>query len=293
MALTSRRFPGGDEELGKKDDDHRPSQWGAKAGSASSWKSPRRRRIIVGIICVYLLYLFFKNMPTDLSRVPNPRLPYAPASSKLPTNLRTPPKGPPPRDEPSEKEKQYYDGAIKFYSFAESLHDHFGAPGPRSEPNVVLFAASSLKSVANLLPLACEMAGQGRNNVHLTLMGRDDISISMIKKVNGVNEAECPIGWHDARPDYAPYSTDFRMEVSTRAALAHFNAFGHPNVVIVDDATKEEPFFSRGIDEKAGALGIPAIHIPTDASENVKWMARLDSQALKGASYFALTVDDC
>lgn len=211
MPLTTRRFTG-DEELGKKDDDHRPTQWGARSSAGKAWKGPRRRRIIFGIIGIYLVYLFFKNMPTDLPKVANPRLPYAPggsqtqAQSRAQSNSlssgaqssirRTPPTGPPPHPEKTEEEKHFFNGPIKFYLLAETLQDAFGRHGAHYGHATVLFAASSLKSAANILPMACDMAKYGRNSVHFALMGRDDIPILTVQKLNGVTDADCPIKWH-------------------------------------------------------------------------------------------------
>src|SRR5207248_125934 len=63
-----KRFFVDDEELGKKDDDHRPTE-GAMVGSTSRKWRPRRRRILIGIIALYLLYLFVKYIPTDVPPV--------------------------------------------------------------------------------------------------------------------------------------------------------------------------------------------------------------------------------
>ena len=46
-----------------------------------------------------------------------------------------------------------------------------------------------------LLPIACEMAIRERNYVHFALMGRDDISMEIVKSVNGIG-LECNIMFH-------------------------------------------------------------------------------------------------
>lgn len=85
MPVPQRRFHG-DEELGKKDDDHKP---GSKGPMARVWQQrrlpngigPRRnslKKIALGILVVIGLYYFFKNMPTDLKQ-PTRRPYYPPA----------------------------------------------------------------------------------------------------------------------------------------------------------------------------------------------------------------------
>lgn len=95
MSGPQRRFHG-DEELGKKDDDHKP---GVKSPMGRAWQQrrlpngPRRsnlKRIALGILVVIGFYFFFRNMPTDLqqprqrpSYLP-PAGPNAPASKTVP-----------------------------------------------------------------------------------------------------------------------------------------------------------------------------------------------------------------
>ena len=62
--------------------------------------------------------------------------------------------------------------------------------------HAVVFAASSLRGVSDLLPLVCGMANRTINNVHFVLMGRNDLSIEGIQYVNRVRDGDCPIHWH-------------------------------------------------------------------------------------------------
>ena len=97
----------------------------------------------------------------------------------------------------SNAEKHYYEGPIKFYYLAQTLHMIYAMMGHRADNQNILFAASSLKSVSALLPLACKMTKRSTNNVHLLLMGRDDVSIEGIKTVNGLSSEECgDLRWH-------------------------------------------------------------------------------------------------
>ena len=92
----------------------------------------------------------------------------------------------------------------------------------------VVFAASDLRSVAALVPLACEMSKWNRNSVHMAVMGRDEMTIEDIRRVNGAQGGVCEVQWHDARPDYASTSTDERMEVSVGGALQHMQKLYAP-----------------------------------------------------------------
>lgn len=202
MPLLDRIFTG-DEELGKKDDDHRP-----KKGAAlpSSWVSRpsipaiRRRRVFYGIAALLLLYLFIHNIPTDLgpsSQRPNFR---SLGDDSLTVPRQDPPSGQPPRPQkPLEAEEHYYDGPIKFYKLAVSLQAAARRFSHYSVNKNVLFAASNLKSASEILPLACEMARWKRNDVHFALMGRDDLDIPEIKELNGISDDDCHVRWHGRR----------------------------------------------------------------------------------------------
>lgn len=191
----------GDEELGKKDDDHRPIVNGASASTSWSARKTtpafRKRRIIYGICALLFIYVFVKNIPTDLG--PSPR--FSPVvdkdqRGKLPPASSDPPSKKPRKPAtPSEAEEHYHDGPIKFYFLASSLHSVARLGGQHESNKNVLFAASSLKSASEIIPLACEMARWDRNDVHFAIMGRDDMAIPEIKTLNGAEE-DCNIHWH-------------------------------------------------------------------------------------------------
>ena len=195
-----RRIFTGDEELGKKDDDHRPKA--SNASSSSSWStrkpSPafRKRRIIYAICALLFLYVFIKNIPDDLGPSPrdfNPRLNHG---GKLPETTADPPARKPKRPaRPSEAEEHYHDGPIKFYKLASSLHSVARLGGQNQFNKNVLFAASNLKSASEIIPLACEMTRWDRNDVHFAIMGRDDMEIQEIKSLNGAVD-DCNVHWH-------------------------------------------------------------------------------------------------
>ena len=274
----SKRLLANDEELGKKDDDHRPTE-GAMVGSTLRIWRLRRKRILIGIFAVYLLYLFVKYIPTDVS----------PVSNRIDTRFGTPvgygethapvdpaPQGSPPRTSKTATE-HYFDGPIKFYNLASTLG--FGTASSKTSRNV-LFAASGLKSASNIIPLACDMSKQNRNKVHFALMGRDGITIDNIKQMNGISDGDCAILWHDARPDYAPYSSNFRMELSARTALGQIHKSKRLQAVLVDTSMREDDFFTKATRDKTKELGITVIELPTNAVEGLQWMMKLDSTSL-------------
>ena len=204
MSWLGRLFTA-DEELGKKDDDHRPQN--SNTSSSPAWSvrkiSPafRRRRIIYAICALLFVYVFVKNIPDDLgpgARNINPRLNQG---TKLPEGTAGPPATKPKRPAiPSEAEEHYHDGPIKFYNLASSLHSVARLRGHLDSNRNVLFAASSLKSASELISLACEMARWDRNDVHFAIMGRDDMDIEEIKSLNGAVDG-CNVHWHGTKCD--------------------------------------------------------------------------------------------
>jgi len=205
MLPLSARFYPGDEELGKKNDDHRP-------GAKSPWQHRRPsirkqavKRLFIGIGILTLLYYFVKNIPTDV-RNPTRRPSYShssdPDHSLKPETAK--PVGKegsqkPPAEHPEEEldgmPKHSHNGPIKFYKLAETIKAISQTKGFYELNGNVLFAASNLKSAAILLPIACEMATWKRNFVHFAIMGRDDMSMDVLKAVNGVEDG-CGVLFH-------------------------------------------------------------------------------------------------
>ncbi|KAF7591239.1 hypothetical protein BBP40_001844 [Aspergillus hancockii] len=289
--VSSKRPFLADEELGKKDDDHRPQKrkhhlW----RSSKQWKLPRPRRFLLGIIVLYLLYVFFKNMPTDLSPATerfNPAL----AEARQRAGIGRPPSvpspaiahhGPPPRDEFAPEGSLYYEGQIYFHALSQTLYRFRKLPSAYGLPvsRAVVFVGASLRSISDLLPLACRMAHQRVNEVHLVLMGRDDVSIGGIQRVNGIDDNGCPVHWHDARADYAQWSTDARMERAVASGLSYVQAYLSPQAIITQGESLEEAFVLQGIERRVRELGTTHIALPT-ATRNLMWISSLDSHSLK------------
>ncbi|KAJ5945851.1 hypothetical protein N7454_002690, partial [Penicillium verhagenii] len=275
-----------DEELGKKDDDHRFPP--ARSQSLSLSKLPRPRRLILALIGLVLVYQFFKHMPTDLS----------PARERYDPRLRQqhPPPTPPNSEQPSavpqldissesgtqrsEDKGELYDGKIKLYELAKSLPSD---KHPENAPSdAVVFAGSNLRSITDMLPLACRMAREQRNHVHLVVFGKEEVSVEGIKQVNGIAESDCPIVWHDSRPDYAAQSTDARLARAVKGGLGFIQTFIAPDVIITQKKDWEDSFFWAGLERHLweAPTPIPHIALPTTSSD-IMWLATIDSTALR------------
>jgi hypothetical protein len=287
--MLSKKVLQGDEELGKKNDDHRYGST-PRINTWSFLKRPlrwRRRRILLVVMVLYTFYMCVKYFPDFLSWTPHregwqfeqPIVPIAYDNSDdvEPTGA---PKGTKiPRS--GEPKPHTYSGLVKFYRLANSLHGASHTNGYSTINRNVLFAVSNLQSASTILPIVCEMSRWNRNWVHVAFMGREDIDIGTILEINGIDQIKCPAIWHDARPDFSEYSTDTRAESSVRAALMHINSFLHPQVLIMDDALSEDDFFVRGVRAKTKALGMPLMEGAQGQWDNLMWMARLDAGSLK------------
>jgi hypothetical protein len=287
MPLAKRLFAD-DEELGKKDDDHRPAEGAMVAPTLRAWR-PRRKRVLIGFFALFFLYLFVKYIPTDVPPVSQRidtrfGMPTGHAPNHEPVDSAAP--SPPPRPSKTATE-HYFDGPIKFYNLGSTLG--FGTASSKTSRNV-LFAASSLKSASHIIPLACDMSKQNRNNVHFAIMGRDGITIEDIKQVNGISDGDCAILWHDAKPDYGLYSSNLRMELSTRAALGHIHRSMQLEVVLTDTSAREDDFFTKAISDKAKELGITTIELPANAIDGLQWMMKLDSDSLSAVDDLQIEV---
>ncbi|KAF2152564.1 hypothetical protein K461DRAFT_278805, partial [Myriangium duriaei CBS 260.36] len=303
-----------DEELGKRDDNYRPS---TRYHSPAPWTPThaahpktqlrwRRKRLVYIFLVLAGLYLFFFRDSSRTSRgiglsgrrhvIGGSDFGRSQDESHYGSVSPKAPKGPPPRAGskskaktntgaglgglPGDEEDHYYSGPIKFYNLKSSLDAIGRTSGHRDTNRNVLFAASSLKSVANLLPLVCEMAKLGRNHVHLILLGRAALPIDDVLEINGVDKKTCKAWFHDGRPDYSEYSTDIRAEASVVGAMYHVNSWMHPQVMIVDDEGVEDGFFIRGVRGKMRDLNRPVIEIPYGRYNDFRWLTRLSSASL-------------
>ena len=214
MPVPPRRF--GDEELGKKDDDHK--------GNGRSRIPPgpdirglfrmRRTRMIQWFIGLALLYFFFKNIPNRQIPVramlpsgtaisgspqdhPSPHVDYPNPSRAQPETPSQKPKG-----DTGDTSQRTYEGPIKFPKLGVTLQATVKLDGQKSVNKNVLFAAASLKSVSTMLPMACEMVRWRRNHVHFVLLGRDMIEWEDLLDINGISP-ECRIYLHGEDSRYS------------------------------------------------------------------------------------------
>ncbi|KAF2467693.1 uncharacterized protein BDR25DRAFT_316693 [Lindgomyces ingoldianus] len=292
--MLGRTILPGDEELGKKDDDHRPGA----PGRRFSWaflKTPlrfRRRRIVLAVVGLYLVYLFIHNIP-DLGEFHGRNRPFGGQYAPVTNAGDNPaddvePKGPPPGTrlpKDGSPPPHSYNGQVRFYRLAESLHASSHTQGYRATNRNVLFAISNLKSATVLLPMICEMSKWGRNWVHAAIMGREDIPLDSLLAINGIDKEKCPAIWHDARPDFTEYSSEARAEGSVAGAMSHIHNLLHPQAIIIDDSLSEDAFFVRAMRSKSKLFNIPIIEVPKDRLENFMWITRLDAGSLKSWHY--------
>ncbi|KAF2240060.1 hypothetical protein EV356DRAFT_495921 [Viridothelium virens] len=289
MPHPSRIYPS-DEELGKRNDDYRPKRVNSWLGWRTRLMQYRKRRIVALLVAGFFTWVIWTS--TLGSSGIGPLGHQVGKVARIVTNMPElqddgtdpiEPTGPPPRitdEEALRAVEHYFSGPIRFFRLADSLHAISKTYGHRTSNRNVLFAAANLKSAGTLLPMACEMAKTKRNFVHIAIMGRDGLTLQELKEINGINDKDCSMYWHDARPDYSKWSTDGRMSVSVSAGLNHMNQYMHPQALFIDGSSQEDAYFSKAITTKANTYDIPIIKIPDGKLEDFRWATRLDSGSL-------------
>ncbi|KAI1142367.1 hypothetical protein F5Y05DRAFT_370698 [Hypoxylon sp. FL0543] len=280
-----------DEELGKKDDDHKPSKSGGGLRQPN-WHParvpPRRSLKRIGLVLAVatIVYLFVKNIPVlgPDARMRRPTYAYppdlAPSVPKRPTYERTQQAPSKPNSRPPNTPERIFNGPVRFLQLAPTLHAISGTRGTMLVNRNVLFASSSLKSAATLLPIACQMGSELKSYVHFALMSRSDIEIQELRKVNGIDDS-CQIIFHDARPDYAQVSTDDRMENAVFRAFYHIFNYMHPQAILIDGSSNEESYFLRAARQHSSAKKNTLIELPRGSAKRLEWLTKLDSKALR------------
>lgn len=224
----------GNEGLGKKDDDHRPTKipgirppWRA----AKTSRSKILKRLAIAFALGIFVYLFVRNLPTDvpirdrrrpiyrpqtetdklLAPGPMPKLtpdsmpklapdsmpkltPDPKPQSPMPPPPDPPQPPPPPPSDPTSSQTAY-NGPLLFQKLRPSLEAIYTTGGGSAVNKNILFAAASLKSAALLLPMACRMGDELRNYVHFALIGGSEIGVEDLRAVNGIDES-CQIIFH-------------------------------------------------------------------------------------------------
>ena len=77
------------------------------------------------------------------------------------------------------------------------------------------------------------------------------------------------------------------MEISVEASMDHIQTFVHPQVIIIDNPSREDNFLVSTLRSKAVYIGKSIIELPSDATETMMWITRLDSGSLAGMFYYA------
>jgi hypothetical protein len=224
-ARATSRLWASDEELAKRDDDLAARQY---QGSNGQWqaavRTPRRRSVARLVAYIAVAFLVFYALSQTFTTTSTDGEPGGSNPSPGFNGQR-----PPGRGSSSTTEQGYnaalavekpmtYNGAVKLPSLGQSLHSIAGTNGKQAKNRNVLFAAASLKSASALLPLACQMALERQNYVHFAFMGRSEVPLQDLVKINGIDET-CQIILHDARPDHAADSTEQRMALCTARAM--------------------------------------------------------------------------
>ncbi|OAG42952.1 hypothetical protein AYO21_02903 [Fonsecaea monophora] len=228
-----------------------------------------RRSKTYNLLVAWLLYLFFKYMPTDLPPVSER---YDRRYGRLGPGIRGPHRSE-PQATPQHPDRSY-EGPIMFYELATTLQEHAWV---RDMKGNVLFAVSDLKNVPRVLPLACAMAQHNRTRVHLAFMGRDAAAWSDIRATNGMEDSGCNINFHDARPDHAAQSSIQRLQVSAAASLGHIHSVIQLHAVIITES--EDEYLVNALREKTLSTGLSLIMLPSNP-QSLSWVSFLDAASL-------------
>lgn len=197
-----------EKNLAKKDDDlklphHNEHNWQAA-------RTPRRRAVLrcayYVLLVIFLVVMFRRMVYSPEEDIVRPYSQYrhnGPAKKSPPTQL-TAPKATPgtlPIDtkqtdhslkanagDEISNNARHYKGVIKFHALAQNLLQLSSNPPGRGIDSV-LFAASSLQSAANVLPMACERAASQKDRILFALFGDSGIDLQELLKVNGIDEA--------------------------------------------------------------------------------------------------------
>lgn len=223
------------EELVKKDDDHKPTKLPLMRSSPwAAARAPQRKtlkRVAIATVLLVIVFLFFRNIPTDVPiRYRRPGFipgdgtqlrPPAPPKVMPGANkpLRAPNWGGKPKDAAPKDRVSVppggYDGPIQFMTLGGSLSAISDTGGDSAVNRNILFAASSLQSVALLLPMACQMGAELRVYVHFALMSRSEMTMDEFRQVNGVDES-CHIIFHGTTSPFLGRGVEWPANLTSR-----------------------------------------------------------------------------
>ncbi|RMD43552.1 hypothetical protein DV735_g1517, partial [Chaetothyriales sp. CBS 134920] len=271
MAIARRpTLAAGDWRSNKKSDEPPPGN--NLNGASSVWRAVRqlrRRRIVLALLVVWLLYLFIHHIPTNLPPVSKRFDQYG---AQRPTRPQPPPNKGAPVPADGAPPPANYEGVIRFHELPVTLSSQHYDPG------AVLFAFSSLRSASPVLAAACAMARRGRARVHIASMGRQPVDKASLLELNGIAaDDDCPLTWHNAQPDFARESSEARMSASVEAALGYLHKALGMQAVLVDHSPREDTFFRAAVEARTRIIDVPALGVP----DHDAWMLALDAAALR------------
>ena len=271
--MASRRHPDYDlhESARKKNDDRAQTRSRWIPSTLGALYNIRKRRILLAVLCIWLLYEFVKHIPTDV-------LPVAQRVDSRYGRLGVPVFG---EDEVAQlntytgqPSAQEYDGPIRYFDLAQSLQTF--TSGMISQ-NAVLFAFAHPRSASEVLAAACTMASQKRAVVHVASMGREVVRLDAVLKVSNILASDCPVHWHDAQIDFATQSSTSRLAKGVEGAFSHLYRLLGVQAVFWDNTGREHDYLRSSIVRSAKHYAVAHIPVPTRDA----WMLSLDPSSLR------------
>ncbi|KAI8723546.1 hypothetical protein NCS52_00210400 [Fusarium sp. LHS14.1] len=267
---TKARFWVGDEEMAKKDDDHHIHGHNPRLPQWQATRAPRRRalgRLVAYFVFASLIFYAVYNLILQPSNSVTDR--NQPATNRESV----------PGQGAKGGQDKAYNGPLRFPELAKTLRNIQGTGGSYERNRNVLFAASNLKSVSTLLPMACQMSAQDMNHVHFAIAGSSEVPLKELLQINGIDDS-CKLFLHDARTDHAATSTKTRLKLATIRSFFYINNFMHPQAIIVDGSHLEDDYFLRAIRDQVMATKSALIELPDKSETRFSWISKLDASSL-------------
>lgn len=167
---------------------------------------------------------------------------------------------------------------IKFPHLYSSLRTS-SAAGFRSWDQNVVFIAADIEAAGRLAVTACEMSKYDHVQVHFALLGDNSTKADEFQRLSGIGPgSECNLTFHDATT-ISPLTLPL-LAKATKYAMSHIYRFLHPQVVLID-VNNEIDIISSTLKDTTQRFGVPIVELP-QKTDNLHWMARLNSQSLRG-----------
>ncbi|KAL2691788.1 hypothetical protein Neosp_002179 [[Neocosmospora] mangrovei] len=244
---TKARFWVGDEEMAKKDDDHHIHGHNPRLPQWQATRAPRRRalgRLVAYFVFASLIFYVVYNLILSPSNSVTDR--NQPATNRESV----------PGQGAKGGQDKAYNGPLRFPELAKTLRNIQGTGGSYERNRNVLFAASNLKSVSTLLPMACQMFAQDMNHVHFAIAGSSEVPLKELLQINGIDDS-CKLFLH-----------------------VYINNFMHPQAIIVDGSHLEDDYFLHAIRDQVMATKSALIELPDKPETRFSWISKLDASSL-------------